>query len=62
MLSKGVRLQVVPVRDYKVELKDFDALIDHRTRLVAVSLVSLTTGLAVRSRQSEPGLVDVLSS
>lgn len=42
--KQGLDLRVVPHRDWRIELADMEQVVDRRTRLVAVSLVSWYNG------------------
>lgn len=44
LAARGVACRVVPERDRRFRIEDFEALIDRRTRLVSVSLVQYSTG------------------
>lgn len=42
--EQGVRLRIVPMRDYRIDVEDVLAAINERTRLVSLSLVEFSTG------------------
>ena len=44
LAKQGLDVRYVRPRDWKIDLNDFDKLIDSRTRLVALSLVSMING------------------
>jgi selenocysteine lyase/cysteine desulfurase len=55
LLPLGVDVRVVPTRDWLLDLEDLRAVVDERTRLVAVSQVSYLTG----QRLSLPAVANV---
>ncbi len=44
---KGVEVRVIPSRDGRIEIRDIEALIDTRTRLLAISSVQFVNGFRI---------------
>lgn len=56
--EKGIELRIVPEKDGRVHIEDFEARVDNRTRLVSVAWVSNRNGY----RQDIRGLADLAHS